>query len=171
MYATKMHLFEGASATELQPIFADVEAYPDFVPGFKSAKIFRKHEQEYRTKIKMALEVGFLTFEEDLVSITRETFPTHIDVRSRGSRFIRTFDNAWRFRDQARDCHVSFEMTLELMALPSVLLPMMTRLVQTQADKLLQAFVARVESKRIHANWSRQAAVTQSTKLRSNPER
>jgi ribosome-associated toxin RatA of RatAB toxin-antitoxin module len=43
MNAIRSHLFKGARATELFPIFADVEAYPSFVPGLKSAKIIENY--------------------------------------------------------------------------------------------------------------------------------
>ena len=47
MDAVMTHLFEGARAVELLPVFADVEAYPSFVPGFKSAKIVERGRDEY----------------------------------------------------------------------------------------------------------------------------
>ena len=52
MDAVMTHLFEGARAVELLPVFADVEAYPSFVPGFKSAKIVERGRDEYKTKIQ-----------------------------------------------------------------------------------------------------------------------
>jgi hypothetical protein len=56
-----------------QPIFADVEAYPSFVPGLKSARIIEKDRNEYKTKMVMALELGFLRRQLD--SLTRKTHP------------------------------------------------------------------------------------------------
>ena len=151
MDAIKSHLFEGARATELFPIFADVEAYPSFVPGLKSAKIIEKDRNEYKTKMVMALEFGFLTFEEELDSLTRKTHPVCIEVFSTGSRFIRSFRNSWHFRDVPSGCDVEFKMNLDLATLP-IVRPMLALLAQTQAEKILQAFVARVEALRLDAD-------------------
>jgi ribosome-associated toxin RatA of RatAB toxin-antitoxin module len=146
MDAVMTHLFEGARAAELLPVFADVEAYPSFVPGFKSAKIVERGRDEYKTKIVMSLELGPFTYEEELDSVTREDFPSSIEVCSTGSRFIRSFCNTWRFLDVPRGCDVAFEMTIEFGALPGLVRPMLARLAQMQAERILQAFVARVEA-------------------------
>ena len=45
MNAIRSHLFKGARATELFPIFADVEAYPSFVPGLKRRR-FKSEVQQ-----------------------------------------------------------------------------------------------------------------------------
>jgi ribosome-associated toxin RatA of RatAB toxin-antitoxin module len=151
MNAIRSHLFKGARATELFPIFADVEAYPRFVPSLKSAKIIEKNRNEYKTKMVMALEFGFLTFEEELDSLTRKTHPVCIEVFSTGSRFIRSFRNSWHFRDVPSGCDVEFKMNLDLATLP-IVRPMLALLAQTQAEKILQAFVARVEALRLDAD-------------------
>jgi ribosome-associated toxin RatA of RatAB toxin-antitoxin module len=148
MDAVMTHLFEGARAVELLPVFADVEAYPSFVPGFKSAKIVERGRDEYKTKIVMALDLGLFTYEEELDSVTREAFPFSIEVCSTGSRFIRSFRNIWRFLDGPTGCNVAFEMTIEFAALPGLVQPMLARLAQLQAERILQAFVARVEAGR-----------------------
>jgi ribosome-associated toxin RatA of RatAB toxin-antitoxin module len=152
MNAIRSHLFEGARATDLFPIFADVEAYPSFVPGLKSAKIIEKDRNEYKTKMVMALELGFLTFEEELDSLTIKTHPVCIEVFSTGSRFIRSFRNSWRFRDVPSGCDVEFKMNLDLAMLPWIVRPMLALLAQTQAERILQAFVARVEALRLGAD-------------------
>ena len=146
MDAVMTHLFEGARAAELLPVFADVEAYPSFVPGFKSAKIVERGQHEYKTKIVMALALGPFTYEEELDSVTREAFPVSIEVISSGSRLIRSFRNTWRFLDVPTGCNVAFEMTVEFAALPGLLRPLLTRVAQIHAEKILQAFVARVEA-------------------------
>jgi ribosome-associated toxin RatA of RatAB toxin-antitoxin module len=152
MNAIRSHLFKGARATELFPIFADVEAYPSFVPGLKSAKIIENYRNEYKTKIVMAFDLGFFTFEEELDSLTRKTSPVWIEVFSTGSRFIRSFRNSWHFRDVPNGCDVEFKMNLDLATLPWIVRPMLAFLAETQAEKILQAFVARVEALRLDAD-------------------
>lgn len=148
MDAVVTHLFIGACAAELLPVISDVEAYPSFVPGFKSAKIVARGQHEYKTKIVMALELGPFVYEEELDSITKENFPSAIEVYSTGSRFIRSFRNTWRLMDGPRGCDVSFEMEIEFGALPGLVRPMLARVAQVQAEKILRAFVARVEAGR-----------------------
>lgn len=148
MDAVVTHLFEGVCAAELLPVFADVESYPSFVPGFKSAKVLKRNGSEYNTKIVMVIEIGPFAYEEELESVTKEDFPSSIEVYSTGSRFIRAFRNKWRFSDGPRGCDVAFEMTLEFGALPGLVRPMLAGLAQMQAERILQAFVVRVESAR-----------------------
>ena len=49
MHASKTHVFEGASTRELMPLFADVEAFPSFVPGYKSAEVVEREGNQYKT--------------------------------------------------------------------------------------------------------------------------
>jgi ribosome-associated toxin RatA of RatAB toxin-antitoxin module len=154
MKALLTHLFQGARATELLPIFADVEAYPSVVPGFKSAKVVRRNGSEYQTKAVMALEIGFLAFEEEIESITRQS-ASCIEVCSTGSRFIKSFRNTWHFRDMPAGCDVAFEMTIEFVALPGIVRSMLGSLAEMQAEEILRAFVARVEAQRCCADLAR----------------
>ncbi len=148
MHASKTHIFEGASASELMPIFADVEAYPSFVPGYKSAEVVERDGCKYKTKSVMALQLGFLTLEEELDSVTTLAYPSRIEVHSTGSRFIRSFCNVWRFRDLPGGCEVTFDMTLEIAAVPVIVQPMLAGLVEIQAETILRAFVARFGAQR-----------------------
>lgn len=148
MNATVTHLFEGASAAALLPIFADVEAYPGFVPGFKSAKVFERSAGEYKTKAVMALQIGPFAFEEELSTVTK-VLPSAIEVQSVGNRFIKWFGNVWCFRDVPGGCRVDFAMAIEFAMLPAMVRPMLAGLAQRQAEKIFQAFVERIEELRI----------------------
>lgn len=144
MNATLTHVFKGASAATLLPIFADVEAYPSFVPGFRSAEVFERTEGEYKTKAVMALQVGPFTFEEQLSAVTK-VLANSIEVQSFGTRFIRSFCNVWYFRDLPGGCIVDFAMAIDFAMLPPLVQPMLAGLAQRHAEKILGAFVARIE--------------------------
>jgi ribosome-associated toxin RatA of RatAB toxin-antitoxin module len=148
MNATVTHLFEGASTAILLPIFADVEAYPSFVPGFKSAKVYARSEGEYKTKAVMALQIGPFAFEEELSTVTK-VLPAAIEVQSVGNRFIKWFGNVWHFRDVPGGCLVDFTMAIEFAMLPAMAQPMLAGLIQRQAENIFQAFVKRIEELRI----------------------
>jgi len=148
MNATVTHLFEGASAAMLLPIFADVESYPSFVPGFKSAKVYERGVGEYKTKAVMAVKVGPFTFEEEFSSVTK-VLPSAIEVQSTGNRFIKWFGNVWCFRDVPGGCQVDFAMAIEFAMMPAMARPMLSGLAQRQAETIFQAFVKRIEELRI----------------------
>lgn len=144
MNATVSHLFEGASAATLMPIFADVEAYPSFVPGFKSAKVFERRADGYKTEAVMAMQAGPFTVEEEVTADTK-LLPNAIEVQSVGNRFIKWFGNVWYFRDVPGGCMVDFAMAIEFAMLPAMARPLLVGLAQQQAEKILQAFVKRIE--------------------------
>ena len=99
MHASKTHVFEGASTRELMPLFADVEAFPSFVPGYKSVEVVEREGNQYKTKSVMAFQFGFFTLEEELNSVTTLTYPSCIEVHSIGTKFIRSFSNVWLIFD------------------------------------------------------------------------
>ena len=148
MHASNTHVFDGASASELMPLFADVEAFPSFVPGYKSAEVVEREGNQYKTKSVMTFQFGFFTLEEELDSVTTLNFPSCIEVHSTGTKFIRSFSNVWRFRDVPGGCEVTFDMTLDIAAVPVVVQPMLAGLVELQAERILQAFVARFGTQR-----------------------
>lgn len=148
MNATVTHLFEGASAAALLPLFADVEAYPRFVPGFKSAQVYERSDGGYKTKAVMALQIGPIAFEEELSSVTK-VLPASIEAQSVGNRFIKWFGNVWCFRDVPGGCRVDFAMAIEFAMLPAFVRPMLAGVAQRQAEKIFQAFVERIEELRI----------------------
>jgi len=148
VYASRTHVFEGASARVLMPLFADVETYPSFVPGFKSAAVVEREGCRYKTKSVMALQLGYFALEEELNSVTTLTYPSCINVHSTGSKFIRSFSNVWHFRDVPGGCEVTFDMTLDIAVMPIVVQPMLAGLVEMQAERIMQAFVARFGAQR-----------------------
>jgi ribosome-associated toxin RatA of RatAB toxin-antitoxin module len=125
------------------PLFADVEAFPSFVPSYKSAEVVEREGNQYKTKSVMALQLGFYALEEELDSVTTLTYPTCIEVHSIGTKFIRSFSNIWRFRDGPSGCEVTFDMTLDIATVSAVVQPMLAGLVELQAARILQAFVTR----------------------------
>ncbi|MFZ1883370.1 MAG: SRPBCC family protein [Rhodoplanes sp.] len=161
MHASKTHVFEGASTRELMPLFADVEAFPSFVPGYKSAEVVEREGNQYKTKSVMAFQFGFFTLEEELNSVTTLTYPSCIEVHSIGTKFIRSFSNVWRFRDVPGGCEVTFDMTLDIAVVPVVVQPMLAGLVEPQAGRILQAFVARFGPQRQAASRGVSAALFQ----------
>jgi ribosome-associated toxin RatA of RatAB toxin-antitoxin module len=144
MKTCKIHVFEGTNAAELVPIFADVETYPSFVPGYKSARVVSRDGCKYKTESVFALQLGIVTFQEELDSVTIVTYPQCIEVLSTGRRFIRSFGNTWRFRDLPGACEVTFEMTIEFAVVPVMVRPMIAKLADAQAEVILQAFITRI---------------------------
>jgi ribosome-associated toxin RatA of RatAB toxin-antitoxin module len=96
----------------------------------------------------MTLQLGFFTLEEELDSVTTLNFPSCIEVHSTGTKFIRSFSNVWRFRDVPGGCEVTFDMTLDIAAVPVIVQPILAGLVELQAERILQAFVARFGTQR-----------------------
>ena len=92
--------------------------------------------------------MGFFTLEEELDSVTTLTYPSCIELHSIGTKFIRSFPNVWRFRDVPGGCEVTFDMTLDIAALPVVVQPILAGLVELQAERILHAFVARFGAQR-----------------------
>lgn len=148
MNVSKTYVFGGARASELMPVFADVETYPSFVPGYKCAEVVERDGPKYKTKSVMVLQLGFFTLEGELDSVTTLTYPSCIEVDSTGKRFIRSFSNVWRFRDVPGGCEVTFDMSLEFAGVPVMLRPMLATLADVQAESILRAFVERFGAQR-----------------------
>ena len=80
------------SAEQLFDLVFDVESYPDFVPGWQSARILQRERQSLRVEQKF--KAGLLTWQFD----SRATFsrPTRITIESIGRPF-RHLVLDWRF--------------------------------------------------------------------------
>jgi coenzyme Q-binding protein COQ10 len=117
-------------------LVADIERYPEFVPGYISARILSRAGD--RLEVEQAIGVG--GFRERFVSEARLERPERISVRSREG-LIERLDIDWRFVDTGDGCRVTLRMSYRLASrlLQFTLAPVFDRM----AEQTLQAFIRR----------------------------
>lgn len=105
-------------------LVADIERYPDFVPGWHSVEICRRSEStiEVRQVVEAA---GFRFAFESVATLER---PQRITIAARKGPF-KAFEIQWRFEPGSRGCRVTLEtrVTPSNGLLQAVLVPMLAR--------------------------------------------
>lgn len=124
------------SPDELFAVAADIEAYPEFIPGCVATRI-----RERKDNIWLVDNV----FHWGPVPIrfrTRATLtaPHAIDIKSIDSVLI-DLSLSWRFKKQATGTEVTFEMTLNL---PGPKLGFFEQTLRQHAEAIERAFLKRV---------------------------
>lgn len=126
-----------------EPVFdlvADIERYPEFVPGWAGAQILSREGN--RLAVEQTIAVG--RFRAHFVSEARLERPEHIVVRSQEGMFKR-LEIDWRFIDARGGCELTLNINyrfasrmLDLVAVP---------LFDHMATQILQAFMRRARAK------------------------
>ena len=123
-----------------EPLFeiaADVERYPEFLPGWKAVRKRRIDDDEYATDQMLA----FGPVRERFTSRTHLERPHHIRVVSQ-SRTFRHFEVNWRFTELDDDrCRVNLDAHLGFKNRYMKLL--VGKMIGGQLDDILHAFEAR----------------------------
>lgn len=127
----------GYSREQAFELAADVESYPEFLPGWIAARILHRDGNVYHTEQL----VGFGTFREHFRSRTVLERPERIRVSSNDGIFQR-FDLQWLF-DPLPDqrCRVAVQVDVEIRSRVAQLL--FDRAISNMVGSILSAFEAR----------------------------
>lgn len=119
-------------------LVADIERYPEFVPGYLSARI--KSRQGGRLVVDQQL--GLVGFRRGFTSVATLERPDRITIRSSETPF-RHLDIDWLFRGRDRGCEVSIRVSYEFSVplLSTVARPWLEQL----PDRILRAFEGRAK--------------------------
>ena len=116
-------------AVELFDLAADLERYPQYLPGWISAQVYLRGPDVCHAE----QVVGFGPVRMRLRTVAHMYRPERIEVTSDDSRF-RQFHLLWRFRQAGGDCSVGLRVELELRS----------RLLQSWVDRGAHGTVAQV---------------------------
>ena len=95
-------------------VVADVERYPDFVPGVKALHIAGREQVKGREVLSVRMTAGFKSFSESYTSrVVLDPEARTIDVVQTEGPF-RQLENHWRFTPQGAGCRVDFSIAFEL---------------------------------------------------------
>lgn len=125
--------------TQLFDLAADVDRYPEFLPGYFGARVTRCNGNVYFSE----QIVGFGAFRKRFGSRTVLTRPGRIDVTST-DRLFRTFNLVWHF-DVLPDggCQVTLEVELEMRS--RLAQNMFGRIIDRTVGDVVSAFEARAD--------------------------
>jgi coenzyme Q-binding protein COQ10 len=97
------------AAAALFDLAADLEQYPQYLPGWISARVYeREADLCYAEQT-----VGFGPMRMRFRTTARMRRPEHIEIDSDDRQFNH-FHLAWRFEPSSRDCRVTLRVELEL---------------------------------------------------------
>ena len=125
------------SPEQLFDLAADVERYPEFLPGWVAARILHREGNVYYTE--QILGVG--TFRQRFRSETFLQRPERIIVTST-DRVMQDFEMEWTFESWSDNgCRVTARVRLELRS--KVAQALFDRLISRSVGSIMQAFEAR----------------------------
>ena len=102
---------------QLFALVLDIERYPEFVPGYRAARVQRSDAQALEVEQSAGFGPVIITFR----SRAEFTAPTHIVIRASDGPF-RRLDVTWRFEPESSGCRVSADIHYELAGLMASLL-------------------------------------------------
>lgn len=118
-------------------IVADVESYPEFLPFWRDAKVYRRVGHVYYTR----QEIGIGPMRESFRSKTVLEPPTQIDIVS-SEQMFKEFAIHWKFRPTSDgECQVRFKLSIE--ARSGLLRKIMDALLTDTARGMVSAFERR----------------------------
>jgi coenzyme Q-binding protein COQ10 len=124
---------------QLFDLAADVERYPEFLPGYFATRVTERDGNVYFSD----QIVGFGTFRKRFVSRTVLSRPGRIDVTST-DRLFRTFNLVWHFDALPDDGSlVTLEVELELRS--RLARGMFSRIIDRTVGDVVSAFEARAD--------------------------
>lgn len=119
-------------------LVADVESYPEFLPLWRFANIYRREGDVYYTDQQIGLG---LWISQRFRSRTKIKRPTDIEVTSDEAIFD-NFRIAWHFESPSEDsCSVEFELSCD--ARSPVISQVMDMMLLEAAQTMIEAFEAR----------------------------
>lgn len=120
---------------QLFQLVLDIERYPEFVPGYRRARIVRHGDDAL--DVEQTVGFGPATFSFD--STAEFERPSRIFIRATDGPFSR-LEVEWRFVEEAGGCRVSAETHYQLHGL---LAPVLAGWLDFLMPRLLDAFAAR----------------------------
>lgn len=140
MASHRTNRFLPYSQAQLFGLVADVESYPQFLPMWQGARIWRlpgNVEDIYRTE--QSIQLGPVN--KRFITETRMRHPNQIDVTSNDALFSH-FLICWRFEDlQQQGCRINFSMDCEARSL--LLKPVMEVVLTETSRAIVSAFERR----------------------------
>ena len=128
------------SCEQLFDLAADVESYPDYLPGWISARITERTAQHLR----VAQQLGFKLLRQPFSSTAELERPRRITVHSDDGPF-RCLRLEWRFEAAgAQQCRVTLTIDLELNS--NFLEPMVNSLFNLAAADVISRFEMRAHA-------------------------
>jgi coenzyme Q-binding protein COQ10 len=133
------------SCQQLFDLAADVESYPDYLPGWLSARIIERSDKHLRVEQQLGLRL----LRQPFISTAELESPRRITVQSDDGPF-RYLRLEWYFEAAgAQQCRVS--LTIDLQLNSSFLEPMVNNLFNLAAADIMSRFEMRA-----HALYERQ---------------
>ena len=128
------------SCEQLFNLAADVESYPDYVPGWVSARIVERTDKRLRVEQQLGLKL----LRQPFVSTAELERPRRITVHSDDGPF-RCLRLEWRFEAAGlQQCRVSLSIDLQLRS--SFLEPMVNSLFNLAAADIISRFEIRAHA-------------------------
>lgn len=128
------------TARQMFDLVADIEKYPEFVPGCRHLSVLWREERELEARMQTA----FLGFTFDFTSKVSLNPPGGIEIASIGHG-VRQFDARWSFEDEdTGGCLVSYQM--EIKTALGVFDGMMGGILRHMGQSTVAAFVKRAAS-------------------------
>jgi len=128
------------SCEQLFNLAADVESYPDYVPGWVSARIVERTDKRLRVEQQLGLKL----LRQPFVSTAELERPRRITVHSDDGPF-RCLRLEWRFEAAGlQQCRVSLSIDLQLRS--SFLEPMVNSLFNLAAADIISRFEIRAHT-------------------------
>jgi len=128
------------SCEQLFDLAADVESYPDYVPGWVSARIVERTDKHLRVEQQLGLKL----LRQPFVSTAELDRPGRITVHSDDGPF-RCLRLEWRFEAAGlQRCRVSLSIDLQLNS--SFLEPMVNSLFNLAATDIISRFEIRAHT-------------------------
>ena len=128
------------SCEQLFDLAADVESYPDYLPGWLDARITERSDRHLRVE----QQLGFKLLRQPFHSDAELERPRRITVRSVDGPF-RYLKLEWQFAEAgARSCRVT--LTIEVQLNSSFLEPMVNSLFNLAAADVIARFEIRAHS-------------------------
>jgi len=128
------------SCEQLFDLAADVESYPDYVPGWVSARIVERTD----THLRVEQQLGLKLLRQPFVSTAELERPGRITVHSDDGPF-RCLRLEWRFEAAGlQRCRVSLSIDLQLNS--SFLEPMVNSLFSLAAADIISRFEIRAHT-------------------------
>lgn len=124
------------SPAQVFALVAGIERYPEFVPGYRAARITGRTE----TGLLVMQEVGLGPFRQRFASVAVLDPPQRITIQTREGPF-RHMDTEWRFEALERGCRVRMRSSWEFRS-PGLAL-VADQWVHQFTQRIIDAFAAR----------------------------
>jgi ribosome-associated toxin RatA of RatAB toxin-antitoxin module len=127
-------------AADLYHLVADINAYPEFLPWCKSARITREEDKIVEARLTLTKSGISKNFATRNVMTPEQKIEMHLLEGP-----FKHLYGVWEFKDDAQGCKVSLRMEFSFDS--KILALMLEPIFKSVADNLLTAFVERAKTK------------------------